>query len=282
MNWEIMVLQQLEAIRQPFLTALIEAITFFAESGFVALIIAILYWCIDKKKGVKLGWIVLLSGLVNGVLKNIFKMPRPFQVGVVSPIRVETATSYSFPSGHTQTATSFWSAMMLIVKSRKMVVLGSIMIILTAFSRLYLGVHWPIDVIGGIVTGIGCVLIADRLLSEEKGITSGHVLGMSCITLLLMLLPIDQDLAKIAGALWGLVVGVYLEQKYVHFEPQQPRVTQYKKIAIGLGGMGSLYLFFKVIMPVGVQMDMIRYAILMLWMSVGAPYFFVKISRKTR
>ncbi|MGL4739018.1 MAG: phosphatase PAP2 family protein [Cellulosilyticaceae bacterium] len=282
MNWEIMVLQQLEAIRQPFLTAIIEALTFFAESGFVALVIAILYWCVDKKKGVKLGWTVLLSGVVNGAIKNIFKMPRPFQVGVVSPIRVETATGYSFPSGHTQTATSFWGALMMMVKTRNMVILGSIMIVLTAFSRVYLGVHWPIDVIGGIITGIGCVIIADRLMDEQKGITPQHVLGISILTLFLMLLRIDPDLAKTVGALWGLVVGAYLEQKYVHFEPIQPRKIQYKKIGIGVGGMGVLYLLLKGLVPSSIQMDMIRYAALMLWMSVGAPYFFVKISRKMR
>lgn len=282
MNWEIIFLQQLEGIRQPFLTALIEAITFFAESGFVALVIAILYWCVDKRKGVRLGWIVLVSGVVNGAIKNIFKMPRPFQAGVVSPVRVETATGYSFPSGHTQTATSFWGALMLMVRTQKMVMLGITMMILTAFSRLYLGVHWPIDVIGGIITGIGCVMIADRLIDEKKGITPNHVLGISIVTLLLMLLHIDPDLAKTTGALWGLVMGVYLEQKYIRFEPMQPKGIQYKKVAIGLGGMGILYLLLKTMMPGGIQMDMMRYAVLMLWMSAGAPYIFVKISRKPR
>ncbi|MGL4343598.1 MAG: phosphatase PAP2 family protein [Cellulosilyticaceae bacterium] len=282
MNWEIMILQGLEAVRYPFLTAVIEAITFLAESGFVALIIALLYWCIDKKKGLKLGWIVLLSGVVNGALKNIFKMPRPFEVGVVSPIRVETATGYSFPSGHTQTATSFWMTLMMMIKSKRIIVLGSLMIILTAFSRLYLGVHWPMDVLGGIITGVGCVMIADRLVDERKGITPQHVLWVSIVTMVFMLLPIHPDLAKTVGAFWGLVIGVYIEQNYVKFNPMQPMATQIKKVIIGLGGMGVLYLALREILPVGTQMDMIRYALLMLWMSVGAPYWFNKLSKTLR
>ena len=61
-------------------------------------------------------------------------MPRPFDLGVVKPIRAETATSFSFPSGHTQTATSFWSGAMLVLRTKGMYVMGSCIILLTALS----------------------------------------------------------------------------------------------------------------------------------------------------
>lgn len=274
MNWEIQVLQFLQEVRSPFLTAVMEAITFLAESLFIVTIVALLYWCIDKKKSIKIGWIVLVSGTVNGILKNVFKMPRPFQRGVVSPIRVETATGYSFPSGHTQIATSFWGSAMIILRNKSVVVLGSIIILLVGLTRLYLGVHWPMDVLGGIVMGIICVLIADRLLDTEKGFTKVHVAIVSIVILILMVLPIDADLAKGIGALWGLVVGGYLENHYIKFQEKKPMNIQLQKIAIGLVGTGILYGGMKIVLPAITIGYMIRYAVLLVWIVAGAPYIF--------
>ena len=86
MNWEITLLQNLQTIRNPGLTALMEAISFMAESLFLVIIIATLYWCVNKKKTIRLAWLVLFSGVANGVIKNIIRAPRPFQKGVVSQI----------------------------------------------------------------------------------------------------------------------------------------------------------------------------------------------------
>lgn len=277
MNWEIQVLQFLQEIRNPFLTAIMEAITFMAESLFLIMIISLLYWCVDKKKSIRIGWIVLFSGVANGIVKNIVKMPRPFQKGVVSPIRVETATSYSFPSGHTQIATSFWGSAMMILKNRSVIILGSILIVLTALTRLYLGVHWPMDVLGGITLGIICVWIGDKLLDIEKGFTKSHIIGVGIVAILAIILPVDGDLVKSIGALLGVVVGSYLEKKHINFKEKQVLKIQIQKIAIGILGTILLYIGLKIILPSMNIFYMIRYAVVVLWIVAGAPLMFKKM-----
>lgn len=282
MNWEIQILQFLQEIRNPFLTSIMEAITFMAESLFIVLVIALLYWCVDKKRSIKLGWIVLFSSVINGVVKNIVKMPRPFERGVVTPIRVETATSYSFPSGHTQIATSFWGGAMCILRSSGVTILGTVLILFTAFTRLYLGVHWPMDVIGGIILGILCVLIGDKLLDAKKGFTKYHVIFVSIVAVLGMILPIEADLAKAIGALFGMVLGSYLEKKYVNFKEKQKLKNQLIKIAIGIIGTGILYVGLKILLPNMNIGYMIRYAAVLLWIVVGAPWVFTNILEKNK
>ncbi|MDA3734254.1 phosphatase PAP2 family protein [Niameybacter massiliensis] len=274
MNWEISILQGLQAIRTPFLTSIMEAITALAESLPLVLVIGILYWCVEKKKTVRIGWIVLTSSVVNGVIKNLVRAARPFQKGIVSPVRVETATSYSFPSGHTQTATSFWTSAMMIFKNKTTYGIGCTMIILTGLSRIYLGVHWPVDVIGGIIIGLIVVVAADKLYDEDRGFTRWHVIGVGVLAFLFLIVPIEKDLVKAVGALWGFVVGCYIEQNYIHFHTEAPLKKQLFKIAIGLGGAIVIAVAFQFITQGDLILSMLKYGIIVLWLTAGAPYVF--------
>ncbi|MHC1748751.1 MAG: phosphatase PAP2 family protein [Cellulosilyticaceae bacterium] len=280
MKWEVILLQNLQEIRNPVLTAFMEAITSMAESLFIVILIAVLYWCIDKKRSLRIGWIVLFSAGINGIVKNIVRMPRPFQKGVTSPIRVQTATSYSFPSGHTQLATTFWGSSMMILKGNFTYIVGTALILLTAFSRLYLGVHWPTDVIGGIIFGVVSLIIGLKLIDEKATITKVHVIGVSIAFIVCTAMPIDADLAKTIGALWGLTFGAYLEQKYIHFIEKETLKNQIIKVIVGFTVTILLYIGMKTLMPKNILTDMIRYSVVLLWVSAGAPYLFKKLFNK--
>ena len=279
MNWEIEILQILQGIRSQGLTAMMEAISFMAESIFLVTIIATLYWCIDKKKTSRMAWILLFSGLTNGIIKNIIKAPRPFEKGIVSPLRIETATSYSFPSGHTQSATTFWLGSAWILNNKSIAIIGMMMILLTGISRLYLGVHWPIDIIGGIITGILSIIIADLLYDEEKGFTPFHVIGVGVVCFIFLFMPIDGDLASGLGALWGFVVGSYIEQKHIQFSVAGDWKLQVKKLLIGFLGTAILYIGFDKIFLEYTAVNLIQYACILLWIVAGAPYLFKKLKK---
>ncbi len=276
MNIQIQILQFLEQMRTETLTLFMTVITMMAETLFISAIIATLYWCVDKSKSKRLAWMIFCSTGMNGIVKNIIKMPRPFQVGVVSPIRVQTATSYSFPSGHTQAATSFWGGSMIVLKQRPVIWLGCFMIVLTGVSRMYLGVHWPMDVVGGILFGIVSILLANKLINEQGEITKWHILGTSIAFILVLLFKVDRDLYKAIASLWGFSVGAFLEQKYIQFNPIQSRRIQIIKIVIGIVGLLILQVGLKKIFLEGKPFDMVRYALVMLWVLAGAPYCFKK------
>ncbi len=277
MEIQIKILQFFEQIRTEPLTLLMTTITIMAESLFIVAILAGLYWCVDKIKSKRLAWFVLFNFVGNGMIKNLIQMPRPFDLGVVKPIRAETATSFSFPSGHTQTATSFWSGAMLVLRTKGMYVMGSCIILLTALSRVYLGVHWPMDVLGGIFFGVIFTLLANKLLGDKGEIRPAHVIGVSIVVLLVMIFKVDADLYKGAAALWGMTCGAYIEQKYIQFEAVQNWRIQLKKILIGFGGLVLIYLILSKVLPAVKIVKMIKYALLLLWITAGAPFIFKKL-----
>ena len=90
---------------------------------------------------------------LNGAIKDYFKVERPIGKFGLESMRVETATGYSFPSGHTQTATTFWTSLAVQLKNKWVYVLAAVMAIGAGISRLYLAVHWPMDVVVGLILG---------------------------------------------------------------------------------------------------------------------------------
>lgn len=269
-----------ESIRTDFLTVFFTTVTMMAEHLFLVILLATLYWLVDKHKSRRLAWFMLFNGVANGVMKSIVNMPRPFDKGVVKPLRIETATGSSFPSGHTQTATSFWMGSMLILKTRASLLLGSIMILLTALSRLYLGVHWPMDVMAGVVFGLIFTYFAYLLIDEEGTITEMHVIISSFFCLGVLIFNVEADLYKTAATLWGFCLGSYLENKWVQFEVKGSRRYQLIKMAIGIIGILVIYVGIKRLLPAVKVVNMIRYALVMIWIMAGAPYLFNKVKQK--
>ena len=101
-NLEINILKYIQSLRTDVLNNIFELITMFGEEMIVVLLIAILYFAVDKKYAQKFLFVMLASLCFNGIIKNIVRRPRPFTVDGITCIRKETATGYSFPSGHTQ------------------------------------------------------------------------------------------------------------------------------------------------------------------------------------
>ncbi|WP_054740350.1 phosphatase PAP2 family protein [Cellulosilyticum ruminicola] len=274
MQTQIQILQFLESIRVEPITSLMIVITMMAETLFLSIITMILYWCVDKERSKRLSFMIFFSTGVNGIVKNIIKMSRPFQVGVVSPIRAHTATGYSFPSGHTQATTSFWVSSMIILRKKPVVILGSIFIALTGISRMYLGVHWPMDVVGALVFGIASVLVANSLIDEKGKITRWNVIGSSIAFIIMLILDIDGDLYKTVASIWGFALGAFIEQEYIEFKPVQPRCIQIVKVVFGLVVVFVIQIGLKKMFPAYKVFHMIRYALVMLWITAGAPYCF--------
>ena len=280
MEMQIRILQAIQEIRSDILTFFFTTITMMAEEIYITLFLAIFYWCIDKVKAIRISYILLFNSVFNSVIKGIVKMTRPFELGVVTPIRAETATGYSFPSGHTQTATSFWVGSMLVLKTRAIVILGTIMILLTAFSRMYLGVHWPMDVLGGIVFSLVFTYFAQETLNE-KGEMKEWLVIISCIAMLIALcFNLDLAICKSIASFWGLCLGCYLEQKYVKFETKATSKQQVLKVIIGIVGILIIYIGMGKLLPQVKITKMIKYASVLLWIIVGAPWIFSKMKRK--
>ncbi len=167
----------LESIRTPVLDAIMSTVTHLGEETFFLVIALLIFWCADKRRGYTLLLVGFLGIIVNQMLKLTFRIPRPWIRDpnfTVVESAVEEATGYSFPSGHTQNTVDTFGCVARGAR-RTWLRIGCIIIIaLVALSRMYLGVHTPLDV--GVSLAIGALLVLfvypllERALDSRRAI----------------------------------------------------------------------------------------------------------------
>ena len=147
--------------RSEFLDRVMSVLTHLGDHGILWLIIGILFlfWKEKRKCGAAI-LVGLLSHLlvINLFLKNVVARPRPFEIQTAVSLLIQAPTDHSFPSGHTGGA--FLTAVILLHYDKRIGIPALILAILIAFSRLYLYVHFPSDVLAGAVIGILLGLVA--------------------------------------------------------------------------------------------------------------------------
>ena len=147
---EIEILSMLQKIRTPLLDIFMSNITKLGNAGIVWILLTIVLLLIPKTR--KSGLILASALIVDLILKPLIARIRPFGVNSAIQLIVAKPHDYSFPSGHT--AASFTAVMALyLAGEKKLWKIALVLAVLIAFSRLYLYVHYPTDVLGGIITG---------------------------------------------------------------------------------------------------------------------------------
>lgn len=249
-------LYALEGIRTPFLDALFGAVTYLGDEIVYMALAVVVYWCFSKP----LGYYILTGGftgtILNQFMKITFRIPRPWvldpEFEIVESAR-EAATGYSFLSGHTQNAFASFGSLAAWTKRRALRVLCIAAVILVAFSRMYLGVHTPLDVGVSLVTGLVLTLALWPLfrdIESHPGRMYAAIGAMLALTLAYLLyvelypFPADTDAENLASALENgykllgagaaMLLSYALDRKYIHFETKAPLPGQVLKCVIGL------------------------------------------------
>ncbi len=158
---EIEILDFIQTLRTPFGDWFFPLVTKLGNAGIIWIILALILLIIPKTR--KYGAIVaiaLIADLIlcNGILKNLVARTRPFDVNTAVELLIKKPTDYSFPSGHTAAAFAAVTGLFL-TKQKKLWIPSLVLALILAFSRLYLYVHYPTDILGGMVVGIisGCI-----------------------------------------------------------------------------------------------------------------------------
>lgn len=162
MQWGVEVVVALQNL--PALEGLMEFFTFLGTEEFFLLVMPALYWSVDSALGARLAVVLVSSVALNGLLKVGFHLPRPYWIDSrVMALSVES--SYGLPSGHAMDATAVWGFLAAQVKGARKVWAWPValaVIFLISFSRVFLGVHFPSDVLAGWVFGAALLWVIFR------------------------------------------------------------------------------------------------------------------------
>lgn len=267
---DIAYLLWLQAIREgsALLTNVFNTISYFGDSTLGIVVIALTYWCFSKSLGTQMGFSVALGSGFNQLLKNIFCVYRPWiKDPRVVPFdkAMEGATGYSFPSGHSQNGMSIGGTLAVNTKKRglKIVFFGAALLI--AFSRNFLGVHTPQDVLIGLLIGGLSIVLSMKVASfvakkKNNDIILASVLVVATVIFLLytsmkpypltyveaalLVDPVKMvlDCYRIAGVLIGLALGWLGERRLVNFA-DTAHIGQ--KVIRGVGGIVGVLVFEK-------------------------------------
>ncbi len=171
------------------------------EEAYVALAVVI-FVAVSPQLGYYMLLSLLTSAWLNVYLKNALALPRPPPDQWKVP-----EEGYGFPSGHAQTSTAFWATACLAARRLALVAFSAVLVALISISRLELGVHYPRDVVGGVLIGLAVALAtyyaAERLMRADKRKASLAILLYSILVALLYAVQPDPTIVKVAGVLAG-------------------------------------------------------------------------------
>lgn len=246
----------LEGIRNPVLDAFFSVVTHLGEETFFIVLGLIFFWCVDKKQGYYLLSVGFIGTVINQFLKLFFRIPRPWvkdeNFTIVESARAE-ATGYSFPSGHTQSSVGGFGALARWNKNKIIRIICIIISVLVPISRMYLGVHTPLDVL--VSVGIALILIFGLFPIIKNGFENKK--RMRILFLVMVLLsagllayvslynfPDNTDIHnlesgiknayKMLGCNVGIFIAYEIDDRFIKFETTAKLPAQIIKFVAGL------------------------------------------------
>lgn len=300
----------LESIRTPFLDTLMQIFTYLGDEILFIVIALAVFWCVDKREGYYLLFVGFFGTILNQFLKLLCRIPRPWvrdpeftAVEAAKP----AATGYSFPSGHTQNVTGTLGGIARWHKNTALRIVCVALLLLTAFSRMYLGVHTPLDV--GVSLGIAAVLvfvfypIVRRAADSKHGmyLLIGVMLAVSLAFVLyanLTQFPVEGEEAleniregrknsfSLFGALLGFLAAYPIERRYIRFEEKAVWWVQILKTALGLVGLlvvkEGLKLLFSAVGFTWLGTNALRYFAVVFFAAAVWPLAFPALRRLSK
>lgn len=284
-EWGLEVIRIFQSIQSPFLTGLVRFITHLGAAPAYIVLLCIILWTVDYKKGFRLGFVLLFSASLNNAIKSYLNVPRPYTRD--PSVGLSSETSSSTPSGHSQNSAAFWSHFSYLNPKLKKVLALTIAFafpLLIGLTRIYLGVHYPTDVLMGwgigFAVSIYAILFAplvtpllNRLPKIFKILTAALL-----VVLFNILSPEDTSMQ---AALFGLCLGFILLCENKGFNAKSGSIPQkIIRTLIGLAVVAALYYGLKLVFPGEDSAQyqafrFIRYALVGFFTSFVLPKLFI-------
>lgn len=275
----------------PALDPVFVAFTLLGEEGFFMLLLPLLYWSVDRKTGMRLTLVFLISAYLNAAAKAYFDLPRPFAWDPRIK-RVYPAGGAGFPSGHAQGAVVVWGYLAWAARKPWVWLPAVVLMFIIALSRVYLGVHFPLDILGGYALG-GVVLAISMQLGppmerwiERKGFSARTLLSVLVPAVLLLAAPrAPSHAVTTASALLGMGLGFSIEARWIRFDSGGTIGRRSVRFAVGIG------LLFPIVWALerlsafhepSAAFQIFRYSLLGVVSSAGMPWLFIRLGLAAR
>lgn len=282
-SWEQEFLAWMTSWQGPIWNVLAGIFTFMGTEDFFLLVIPAVFWTVSRKTGIQLFYVLMATLFVNIILKDGLGVTRPVGVEGVHSREIESAMvdshypNDSFPSFHAQSAAALFGFMALAVRRRWAWWIAAVLTALVALSRLYNGLHWPTDVLGGIALGALTVVVARYAAPAMESRPIAFKAAAVGVFAALMAFFLGNVGTKVSGALLGGGLGHLLEASVTELDPKRGKLPR-KVLAIVIGFVGILVLRvgLKAAFPSGPVWDWLRYVLIGFWAFGLAPIMFVR------
>lgn len=306
------IIRQVQSIGPAFDTPM-QIFTMLGQSNFYFAFLSLIFWCVSPEVGTSLALLLFASSYFNGLFKGIFQGPRPYWLDA-SLLKGSPSDSFGFPSGHAQAVTAMWGYVALRLRQWWGWAAALFMIVMVSLSRVYLGKHFPTDVLAGALVGV--VLIAVYvavqprggawLANQGLGVQLGWVIVAAAVALLGQMLIVGshqagydlslylsgleeakENMITMSGALVGAGVGLVLERRYVRFSASGSLWQRLARAVIGMTGVWMLFFQSELFLPseplaLFLVMNFVRYAATTFWVTFLWPWIFVRLKWATR
>lgn len=291
---------------------------FISALGTEELYLALLplfYWCIDKRLGKFLGYIFLLSVMVNTMVKGALRQPRPFWLDPT--VGLQETVGYGLSSNHVQAAAMIYFLLAGWFKKWWLWVLAMIMVFLMGLSRIYLGAHFLQDVLSGALLALLLLLLAaiwrryfqtnfeKRILGRRLLILLSIPIGLTAAYAIVMYILRSPDLtvpwaayipaadvaareamATSLGAMLGFGVGITFEGSRICFHTTGTFWQRAARYLLGIVVTVLLWAGLDAVFPthpewLSLPLRVLRYFLVLLWVTYFAPWVFVKLKLAT-
>jgi membrane-associated phospholipid phosphatase len=206
LEWGVTLILALQGLGD-WLIAPMNVITFLGNTEFYLLVMPALYWCWDSRLGLRVGIDLLLSAVLNSVLKMSMHDPRPYWFDPRVRLLSSPGTSFGIPSGHSQNAAVIWGVVGAYLRRGWGWTVAVALIFLIGLSRIYLGEHFPTDVFAGWAIGIIALVLFLRLESTVSvwvgGLSKAKQVLISFVISLIILL-VGVLVSSSVNAVWQL------------------------------------------------------------------------------
>lgn len=283
-----------------------ELISFFGTNAFFLLVLPVLYWCVNPLLALRLGLTVLVAAGTNATAKLAFHQPRPYWIdpGIHA---FATEQSFGLPSGHAQTGTAALGRLAVAAARPWAWWAAGIGVALVCLSRIYLGVHFISDVVVGVAFGAAVLVLVVRLERPATAWWRRQALwAQLCLSLAASgVLPVAAALAAlpygdwvvppawsaagaidpestrtvflVSGVLFGTLAGTSVMYRIGWFDPGGALRLRIGRCVLGTGVAALIWYAEREVLPGAEASTYLAYAVLALWVQLGAPVLFIRL-----